>query len=88
MQTLLSGGEYKSVNFGLTSAAEKVTTQINKEREELNSIVAKTESLYKDIDNRNRTVSELRVEMAQLEDNISYRKKRIVYWKEQLKSDA
>lgn len=86
MNSLLSGSEYKSTVSGITTAIEKVSLQIKKEQEDLNSINLRIDSFNKDIETRKRVISDLKSQIVQVNNSISYRKQRITYWKEQLKS--
>ena len=85
MKMLLSGSEYRNTYNGLTSALEKVSKKTQEKQREIDSVTNQINGVRSKIDSTNREISTCRNNIGQTNNDLAYRKKRIQYWKDQLK---
>lgn len=85
MKSLLSGSEYRNTFNGLTSAVDKVTKKIKEKDREMDSVVKQINDVRSRIDRTNREINSCRSQISQTSSDLAYRKRRIQYWKDQLK---
>ena len=85
MKTLLSGSEYKRAYNGLTTAIEKISTQITSLRKQADDLHQKALKAQQEINTKQWNIQSYRSQKNAATTNLSYRRQRINYWKEQLR---
>ena len=85
MKTLLSGSEYKKAYNGLTTAIEKISTQITSLRKQADDLHQKALKAQQEINTKQWNIQSYRSQKNAATTNLSYRRQRINYWKEQLR---
>ncbi len=84
MRDLLSGQEYRNTYNGITSAIDKVNSQIQAKQREIESVQAQINSAQRNIDNARSLINSYQRSIEQRKGDISYRRQRIRYWEGQL----
>ena len=85
MSDFLDGAEYRRAYNGINSALEEIQKKINGFDSEEDIAGKQIASAQRSIDSKNKDKRNYQQQLTKAKSDLAYRKKRILYWKEQLK---